>query len=411
MYLLRYLALILFAISACTCGDREVYVKDPVVQCYTNEDCNQSVCVLGQCVPGECVKDADCLPLAPTCMTSTVSLLRPLGECSETYLCVYTSIEEECEYGCNFDTGACITDPCEGVTCQEPPNPCFGSQGWCENGACLYPPRNDLMCDDGSACTQNDICSEGVCLGEPRECDFAPPDACVGDMVLRTFIPGTGVCASETGLCEYQYEDLTCEVGCGMVEPTATNDAGPTASEEATNPIADGGMDDAGTHSAPNPEPVLGPTAQCLPDLCIGVDCDDGNPCTTDTCDSLTGTCGHEGLNNQSLCLSDEEQCNEGRCIQGECVSFDGRDCTRSGRCTEGTCVSGTCQAVGGGVCQAEVDVDLCGDMEVPGTCSASGECVPDEAPPSLCDGVQCNGLCLQCTIGILGTLTYCIPF
>ncbi|MBL90445.1 MAG: hypothetical protein CMH56_01345 [Myxococcales bacterium] len=410
MFLSRYFVLFVFALSACTCGDREVYVKDPVVQCHTNEDCNQSVCVLGQCIPGECVKDADCLPLAPTCMTSTVSLLRPLGECSDEYLCVYTSIEEECEYGCNFDTGACVTDPCEGVTCQEPPNPCFGSQGWCENGACLYPPRNDLMCDDGNACTRDDVCSEGVCLGELQECAFAPPDDCVGDMVLRSFIPGTGVCDSATGLCDYQYEDLTCEVGCGMVAPTA-NDAGPELPSTPSTLSSDGGLGDAGPHSEPTAEPVLGPTAQCLPDLCVDVDCDDGNPCTTDTCDSRTGICSHEGLNNQSLCLTGEDQCGEGRCIQGQCVSFDGRSCTRPGRCTEGTCVSGECQAVGGGVCQAEVDRDLCDDMEVPGHCSATGECVPDIPPPTQCEGVQCNGICLQCTIAGVIPITFCWEF
>ena len=403
----------LVSLANCSCGEREVYVKEPEVQCYSNEDCQFSVCVLGQCIPGDCNKDADCAPLPPTCMTSTVSLLQPIGSCSEDFLCVYERVEEECEYGCNFETGACVTDPCAGVTCQDPPSICYAGQGTCENGACIYPPRNDLPCDDENACTSNDICSEGVCIGDIETCADSIPDSCADDMVLRSYISGTGICDSETGLCTYQYEDTTCDVGCGLVDPPQLDGGNPADVEEDIVSDDAGNaeqIDDGGVFTE-EPEPVLGPTAQCLPDLCIDVDCDDGNPCTDDTCDSRTGTCSSEDLNSQQLCLTGADQCGEGRCIGGQCVSFDGRSCTRSGRCTEGTCVSAECRAVEGGVCQAEVPIDLCADMDVPGTCSATGECVPNEEPPSQCDGQQCNGLCLQCTIAGLFPLTFCWEF
>ena len=72
-------------------------------------------------------------------MSSTVSLLQPIGACSEDFLCVYERVEEECEYGCNFDTGACVTDLC-GRRVQDHQASVAG-QGACENGACVYPPQ------------------------------------------------------------------------------------------------------------------------------------------------------------------------------------------------------------------------------------------------------------------------------
>ena len=86
-----------------------------------------------------------------------------------------------------------------------------------ENGACVYPPRT-ICHDDEDACTSNDTCSEGVCIGEHGGAETTP-DTCAGDMIRRSYIPGTGICDSDTGLCNYQYEDTTCDVGCGMVDP------------------------------------------------------------------------------------------------------------------------------------------------------------------------------------------------
>ena len=63
-----------------------------------------------------------------------------------------------------------------------------------------------------------------------------------------------------------------------------------------------------------------------------------------------------------------------------------------------------------GDVCQAEVAPDLCADRVVSGYCSATGECIP-EASPSMCDGVWCDGICLQCTIADVIPVTFCWEF
>ena len=173
---------------------------------------------------------------------------------------------------------------------------------------------------------------------------------------------------------------------------------------------------DDGGGVTPEPELILGPTAQCLPDLCVDVDCDDGNPCTEDLCDSRTGICSTEELNSQQLCLTGEAQCDEGRCIQGECVSFDGRACTRQneacslGKCTNAECVADPDQE--GANCMVDVS-SLCEGETVGGTCSIAGECIPnDDGQDEACDNQPCNGICIRCVIipNIL-VAEYCLEF
>ncbi len=54
--------------------------------------------------------------------------------------------------------------------------------------------------------------------------------------------------------------------------------------------------------------------------------------------------------------------------------------------------------------------MDLCSDVKVPGTCSASGNCVANQGQSGFtCPG--CNGVCLQCTIFGGIQLKYCLAF
>ncbi len=72
------------------------------------------------------------------------------------------------------------------------------------------------------------------------------------------------------------------------------------------------------------------------PNRCLDVDCDDGDPCTTDACASLTGSC----VNIPLLCNFG------GTCISGECVGpCDGVDCDDRTECTVDSCnpVTGSC--------------------------------------------------------------------
>jgi len=48
-------------------------------------------------------------------------------------------------------------------------------------------------------------------------------------------------------------------------------------------------------------------------DLCSNVECDDGNPCTVESCVSETGHCSYENRPNETVC-GDEKVCNTGVC-------------------------------------------------------------------------------------------------
>jgi len=95
-------------------------------------------------------------------------------------------------------------------------------------------------------------------------------------------------------------------------------------------------------------------------------DCDDGDPCTVDACDTTTGTCSYTSLPDSTSC-ADGTVCNGAEvCVQGKCkagvplVCVDGNECTQDvcdpvlgcqfpalpdgSPCAAGTCLAGVCQ-------------------------------------------------------------------
>ena len=109
---------------------------------------------------------------------------------------------------------------------------------------------------------------------------------------------------------------------------------------------------------------------------CATLNCDDGNPCTTDSCDAATGLCVH--TNNSNSC-------------------DDGNACTTNDHCSGGSC-AGT--AV---ICTA---LDQCHDA---GTCSAGVCSNPIKTNGTACnDGNACttNDVCTSGTCG--GTAINC---
>lgn len=289
--------------------------------------------VTGAGVVGDPCRNVSCAtPPAPQCLSSTRSRVFSAPGTCEAGACKFQSFDEECASGCDAATGRCKGDPCAGITCQTPPNNCFKAQGQCVRGACQYLPNDGAVCDDGNVCTKNDACSEGSCRGTPLACNAPPPDGCISTAQRRFWDP-IGTCNAQ-GSCQYTSHDVSCDYGCT--------------------------------------------SAACQGDPCLSLNCNDNNPCTTDSCDPGIG-CKHVNLS-------------AGACLTG------------SGDCPQGTCSNGLCVPKAGVVCQAEIDVDLCNDVEVPGVCTGAGQCVATTIPPEYeCDG--CNGICIQCYI-----LQLCIP-
>ncbi|MCA9516337.1 MAG: hypothetical protein KC635_15455, partial [Myxococcales bacterium] len=149
----------------------------------------------------------------------------------------------------------------------------------CEPGiGCVNTP-NTAPCDDGSTCTTGDTCADGACVGAAVAVDDGNP--CTDD-----------ACDAVDGVSH--------------VPNTAPCDDGNTCT---TGDVCGGGV--------------------CLPGAAVAID--DGNPCTDDACDPVLGV---SHTNNTAPC-SDGDVCNgEEVCAGGACQAGtplardDGNPCT-----------------------------------------------------------------------------------
>jgi len=159
--------------------------------------------------------------------------------------------------------------------CDEDANPCTTKRCDLSNGVCGFV-NNTATCDDADACTTNDVCTDGTCEGETRNC--SDDDPCTQDV---------------------------CDTEDGCLHPLVV----PTPPECLDCRIA--------------PDPVVA--------------CDDEDPCTTDVCDE-NGTCRYEDLNtgeDTPLCVRvrcrNEIDCDDGNpCTVDQCLNADDPDAARA---------------------------------------------------------------------------------
>ncbi len=212
-------------------------------------------------------------------------------------------------------------DDCDGLTdngaCDDQ-NAC--TQDLCDavTGTCSHSPLDGAPCNaDNTACTQADTCQAGVCK------------------------PGTAKTCSDGNLCT----DDSCDpqAGCVFVNNSAACDDGKICT---TGDACSGGA--------------------CAPGKTNN--CDDGNACTDQACDAVTGNCTttFNSLNcdDGNACTS-SDACKAGVCQAGLPVS-----CTDADACT-----LDACDATGG--CQHSISTGVCddGDACTYGETCASGVC------------------------------------
>lgn len=161
-------------------------------------------------------------------------------------------------------------------------------------------------CDDGNACTVEDICTGGVCVGVGKSCDdgvACTNDACAADVCVYTLKPG------------HCFIEKVCY---------ADGDARPMNPCERCLAVAAG---EAWTVQ-PN-----------------GTVCEDGDSCTlAEICTS--GSCQGQAL----VCPDDGDPCTQEACHEGGCATSpvpngggcdDGDPCTVGDSCLEGDCKAG----------------------------------------------------------------------
>ncbi len=259
-------------------------------------------------------------------------------------------------------------------------------------------------------------CVEGRCVYERVRCGDPPPAECTdGDTLFRTYSQ-FGSCDDATGDCEYTAMGVPCaDCSASCLEPCAA-----VACDEDHGGCRTGGYCMPGVPGDP-PTCVYddaddgtdctkddGQPGRCHQGDCAecneAADCDDGNPCTSDVCDTAAGTCSH---------VASAGACNDGNactrtdvCMGGACVGMDPTDCSSGGpecRQPAGTCnpATGACEyppSTLGTVCTA--DGNPCSDD----VCDGAGGCIhPNRPNGSACtDSSACtqtdvcqNGACV----------------
>ncbi len=299
------------------------------------------------CTSGDHCQGGACLPAAATTCDDqnpcTVDLCDLAAGCQHSPVLTGTA--------CDADSSLCtVGDSCVGAVCQA------GTSANCDDGqvctgdscdaklGCQHTAQ-DGPCSDGIACTTGDHCLGGVCLPNgATSCDDGEPctaDSC--DLVLGCqHAPATGAACDDGSWCTVGEH---CSSGaCQPAGPLDCDDLNPCTSDSCDASQGCVHLANAATCTDGNPC-TLGDhcqAGQCLVSAWMG--CDDGVACTIDSCQN-PGGCVHEPAN--GLC-DDGLSCTGDACsAKLGCVHLpvaatcsDGNACTLGDSCKQGACVT-----------------------------------------------------------------------
>jgi len=293
--------------------------------CDDGDNCTKGdVCAAGKCVPGAKIPCDD----DDVCTTDS---------CDAKKGCVFALNTAPCDDGdpCTVKD-ACSNGKCAGGAknkCEDG-NPC--TEGTCSSkDGCTQKPTIGF-CDDGDACTDLDICKDGKCKsGDGPDCD--DKDACTDD----TCDPKTGKCVhtQNSGPCEDGDLCTTgdkCNAGKCITGTKKNCDDGNTCTSESCNSKVGcvvlqqlGECDDGNACTKGD---------SCSGGKCVAggaLNCDDGKVCSADACDPKTGcTYSH----NTAPCEDGNKCTGPDKCDKGKCVTGAAIKCNDNNSCTVDAC-------------------------------------------------------------------------
>ena len=339
--------------------------------CDDGDACTVSdACSAGQCASGLPLNCDDGNPCTTDSCDVESGCTHAVNDlpCSDSNPCTIDDVCQEgmCAPGAALecdDDNVCTTDYCEPAT------------------GCSFH-TNTLPCNDGDICTTNDECSQGACQGgAPLPCNDGNPctvDSCAPEFGC-TFTPGEGACDDSNACTEEDH----CSGGFCV--------GGKLAECSDGNPCTSDGCDiDAGCINLGLDIPCSDGNACTAGDWCVEgectaggpANCDDGNVCTADSCDPADGchnTPEDGGCSDDDACTVDDS------CAAGVCIPGAPLICDDSNVCTADSCAPATgCQNdPAPGAC---TDGNECttGDTCTDGQCQSSGVLSCD-------DGDQCT--------------------
>lgn len=404
----------------------------------------------GQCADGNPCTIDTCDPIAKECVyTDNTGSCDDGNACTTGDVCTAGACQGTQVNGATFcsDGNPCTTDYCDPTTgCQKTNNTASCSDGnacttgdKCTNGTCAptgttncadtNPCTEDTQCnpasgcvnapksgscDDGNICTVGDSCSGGNCVGgtgslscnDNNDCtiDSCDPNVSGGCKYVNAASGAscsdgnactTGDHCNGSGAC-VKTADLNCSDG-----NACTNDSCVPASGcvNQNNTLA---CDDGN---------------QCtINDVCSGGSCggspktcpDDGNVCTTESCDT---TLGCKSTNNTANCNDGDSCTDNDKCNAGSCVGDAPKACNDNNPCTADSCNSATGECINTPIVNGSCDDgNACtsGDK-----CNAQGQCTAgtvvvtcnDNNP---CTTDSCNTTTGQCVFTNVAANTAC---
>jgi len=413
------------ATLACTCGDgfcnNAAACKENIGNC--SQDCSvycgDTICSPGEgpkncpadccggcgdgkCTGYECGESSTTCPkdCGNACGNKTCDKGESPATCAEDCawkvcgngICEGGEGVEQCPQDCAASCGDCSCDGGEDFAS------CPVDCGWCGDGVCsncaqanesvescandcslkeCNPKYKGKQCNDGEACTYDACSDEGKCQHFPNE---------TVNLVLAATCTDANDCTGQD-----HCEGGTCAPG-KLVE---CNDDVPCTFDSC---VAQGGCEHSATQmngKACSDQDKCSKDDACQAGVCHGspLSCDDGKPCTADSCDKSLG-CLHVSLDgefcddNNSCTLSDT-------CSAGQCLGSGKADCDDNEACTIDSCdwlqgCVNDAQSTEGGKCS---DGSLCtkGDVCTQGkclgqaiNCSDGSPCTDDDCDPSI---------------------------
>jgi hypothetical protein len=333
------------------------------------------------------------------------------GECSHTPVADGTSCADsdlcngqeicqagECKEGIPVTCASSVT--CQSATCDP-------------KKGCVYQAIKDgTGCDDHNACTNNDSCRSGQCVGESVDCSddsLCTLDSCDNAGGCRHTAMPDGASCADGNICN-GFE--TCQSGvCAAGKALGCDDGNPCTSD-LCDPV-----------SGCKHEPVADGTSCADPNVCDGEEvckagrcvtgkplvCDDHKPCTAHACSRLDGACSYTTMADGASC-DDNNLCNgREQCLAGACTSGKPLACDRGNKCMANYCdPKFGCQAIAVADGTSLPDPSVCNGVEwclrgniqpgIPLNCDDANPCTADSCNASsgcvhtaLQDGMSCE--------------------
>ena len=204
-------------------------------------------------------------------------------------------------------------------------NPCTADS--CDKAkGCLHTPVSS-GCDDGNPCTTGDLCKASVCTSGTNTCQCTDNAGCAGKE--------DGDLCNGTLFCDTSKAPYVCKVN-----PATTVTCAKDKDTTCLSNTCDGKSGKCALLPTAEDQPCDADGSKCtLGDSCVGgncaagkaVSCDDGNPCTQDSCDKVKGCVNAllAGSCDDGDACTTADHCDTGVCLPGKAaVCDDGNDCT-----------------------------------------------------------------------------------